>query len=297
MEEDFFNQNLLSIAIPTFNRIDYLKDLLPSLIEQTSLANSVAKKVEIVISDNASTDGTGEYVDSFCTCNECVRYFRNKQNLGGIVNLAKAVERSNSSYVWVVGDDDLFEQNAVPTVISVIETYKPSLIICIDALKIVGKDPAIFYCNGTGKTTLYQNYREFLTYFSDREIDLIPAHTWIPSTIFLNGVFDRKLSQEMLSMDYSHIYAITSGLKTGGRICVINTPVVKLRNVRAPHQYKNIPQKQEKYLLWLAATYNNKKIRNYVLKRKIKRIIRFPFSLSKRIVKRLLNTLHILNCN
>jgi glycosyltransferase involved in cell wall biosynthesis len=277
--------------------MEYLKDLLPSLIKQATKINSGSYKIEILISDNASTDGTDYYVSVLLKSNEHLTYYKNHQNIGSERNFASAIEKSRGKYVWLIGDDDLFEENSLSQLIAIIQDYEPTFIVCIDALKIVGENPAKYYSKAESKITLFDNYKKFLDFYSIKGLMLILAHTWIPSNIFLKEVFDKKISKEILPTDYSYMYALTNGLRTGGKICVVNTPIVKLRNVRAPHQYKDIPQKQEKYLLWLATTYNNKKIRNYVLKRKIKRIIRFPFSLSKEIVKRLLNTLHILNCS
>ena len=58
----------LSICIPTFNRGDFLKRLLVDILE-----NERSHEVEIVISDNASTDNTDEVVeffkDKFCYSN------------------------------------------------------------------------------------------------------------------------------------------------------------------------------------------------------------------------------------
>lgn len=48
----------LSVVIPTYNRLETLREVLPSLLEQTL----PAPEYEIVIADSRSTDGTAEYL-------------------------------------------------------------------------------------------------------------------------------------------------------------------------------------------------------------------------------------------
>ena len=48
----------LSVVVPTYNRIDTLRVVLPALLEQTLARDAY----EIVIADSRSTDGTADYV-------------------------------------------------------------------------------------------------------------------------------------------------------------------------------------------------------------------------------------------
>ena len=61
----------ISVVVPTYNRIDTLKAVLPTLLEQT-LEHSA---YEIVIADSQSTDGTAEYIGRMATGGDSrVRY-------------------------------------------------------------------------------------------------------------------------------------------------------------------------------------------------------------------------------
>ena len=53
----------LSICIPTYNRAEYLKEALDSIIKQINDTNR--DKVEICISDNASEDNTKELIENY----------------------------------------------------------------------------------------------------------------------------------------------------------------------------------------------------------------------------------------
>ncbi|RZK38834.1 MAG: glycosyltransferase, partial [Hymenobacter sp.] len=56
------NEFLLSIAIPTYNRADLLSKTLESVYQQIS---SVADRVEVIVSNNASTDHTQQVVEAY----------------------------------------------------------------------------------------------------------------------------------------------------------------------------------------------------------------------------------------
>lgn len=97
----------LSICIPTYNRRDKLESLLRH-IDSTAPAD-----VEIVVSDNASTDGTHEVLQEFKQVSpRRIRVHRNDQNLGLDENVRIAVRLAQSEFVWLMGDDDSFDPSA-----------------------------------------------------------------------------------------------------------------------------------------------------------------------------------------
>jgi len=105
------NQPLLSICIPTYNRADFLDKCLESLC---SSAAGNLDKLEVVISDNASPDNTKEIVDKYQE-RLPIRYFLNSENIGCERNIMAVARRAAAEHIWVFGDDDLFEDTAVPS--------------------------------------------------------------------------------------------------------------------------------------------------------------------------------------
>jgi len=109
-------QILLSICIPTYNRAALLKEALDSVLAQ--LVGELREEVEIVISDNASTDGTGELVEQKRKIPGLkLKYFRHPTNLGFDANVLKVVERASGRYCWILSDDDLMAAGALRTLI------------------------------------------------------------------------------------------------------------------------------------------------------------------------------------
>jgi len=107
---------LLSICIPTFNRVTLLKEAIDSILQQADGVS--ANDVEIVVSDNASTDGTDAAVGLIKkTARLPITYFRNDKNVGFDGNCLRVVGRATGQYAWILGDDDLLASGALPSVL------------------------------------------------------------------------------------------------------------------------------------------------------------------------------------
>lgn len=96
---------LLSICIPTFNRCSDLSLLLQSIVN-SAIDKACPVFFEVVVSDNASTDGTGDMVRSYFGKIPSIRYVRNDVNLGFARNLNQVVELGLGEYCWLMGSDE-----------------------------------------------------------------------------------------------------------------------------------------------------------------------------------------------
>lgn len=115
------NTNIkLSVAIPTYNGAKYIREALNSIISQLEDVN---EEVEIVISDNASTDQTLEIIREYQKKYPFIKYFRNKRNLGADRNFDLAVRRSTGEYVWLFSDDDKIKAGAIKKILAVLKRY------------------------------------------------------------------------------------------------------------------------------------------------------------------------------
>lgn len=109
----------LTIAIPAYNRADFLPTLLISIAEQlVSLRPPFdARSVEVCISDNASVDATKAIVEKFSGRIPRLVYHRNNHNIGPDRNYLKAVEISSGDFCWLMGSDDRVEEGALQAVL------------------------------------------------------------------------------------------------------------------------------------------------------------------------------------
>lgn len=91
--------NSISICIPTYNRFDTLRRTLEEITNQENFND-----IEIVISDNNSSDGTSEIKDLFPIPN--LKYYSNEKNLGANYNIVKVISLAINEFVLLVSDED-----------------------------------------------------------------------------------------------------------------------------------------------------------------------------------------------
>jgi glycosyltransferase involved in cell wall biosynthesis len=99
---------LVTIAIPTYNRADgYLRIALESALSQTY------PQVEVLVSDNCSSDGTPDLLRSI----EDPRlvYHRHEQNIGAANNFNFCLEQARGRYFLLLSDDDMIDEDFVET--------------------------------------------------------------------------------------------------------------------------------------------------------------------------------------
>jgi glycosyltransferase involved in cell wall biosynthesis len=100
------NYPLVSIGIPTYNRAgSYLKQAIESARSQTY------PNIEIIISDNCSSDDTEEVVGSFSDSR--IRYYRQEINIGPNNNFNFCLNQARGDYFLLFQDDDLIDDDFI----------------------------------------------------------------------------------------------------------------------------------------------------------------------------------------
>lgn len=94
---------LLTMCIPTWNRAEELRLLLEVLTPQLMQAPDV----ELLISDNHSTDHTPAVVEQAISAGLRCRYVRNAENIGADANFLQCYRMAQGKHVWIFGDDDV----------------------------------------------------------------------------------------------------------------------------------------------------------------------------------------------
>jgi glycosyltransferase involved in cell wall biosynthesis len=89
----------VTVCIPTYNRRELLAASLRSVLDQSF------QDIEIIVSDNASTDDTADFVRSLN--DPRVRYDRLEENIGLFGNLSRCLHLGSGRYRVMLPDDDL----------------------------------------------------------------------------------------------------------------------------------------------------------------------------------------------
>ncbi len=116
---------ILSICIPTWNRRYSLQYTLKSIMDQEEFRSW---DVEIVISDNASTDETETEVWKLCKKYINIKYFRNKENIWWNPNINKAFSLWTWEYLWLLWSDSIIINDWIRDTINTIKNTKPDII-------------------------------------------------------------------------------------------------------------------------------------------------------------------------
>jgi glycosyltransferase involved in cell wall biosynthesis len=141
----------ITVCIPTYNRAHFLRESIPSVLAQTYT------DLQILVSDNASTDNTAEVVASFQDTR--IVYYRQAENIGLTGNLRSVIERAikaNTEYVAILSDDDLFLHDHLATAITMLKAYPQAAYYSCPATRF-GDDGVTGTLNLGGKAPVAAN--------------------------------------------------------------------------------------------------------------------------------------------
>ena len=105
----------LSIGLPVYNGEDYLAESLEALLGQTY------EDFELIISDNASTDGTTDICRRYARQDSRIRYFRQSRNLGCNPNHNFVIEQARGELFKLASDDDLYARDLLKRCVDVLD--------------------------------------------------------------------------------------------------------------------------------------------------------------------------------
>jgi glycosyltransferase involved in cell wall biosynthesis len=112
----------LTVGIPSYNRAGYLRVALDSVLAQVK--DALCGKLEILISDNASTDATQEVIREYAgRYPGLVISHRNPSNLGFSRNVDAVIRHARGDFVLLLGDDDGLENNALAVLWDILDQH------------------------------------------------------------------------------------------------------------------------------------------------------------------------------
>jgi glycosyltransferase involved in cell wall biosynthesis len=114
---------LVSIGIPTYNRSAGVQSTLMSLWAQEY------PNLEIIISDNCSTDNTEEVIGEVSKKHSEVKYVRQASNIGMIRNFEFVLRQAKGKYFMWVADDDTVEEGVLQKYVTFLEDHSEYVLV------------------------------------------------------------------------------------------------------------------------------------------------------------------------
>lgn len=115
--------SLVSIGLPVYNGENYVKNAIESILNQTF------KDFELIICDNASTDGTEAICREYAAKDDRIIYHRNEKNIGAGPNFNLTFEMASGKYFKWSAHDDICKPEYLEECVKVLEKDE-SVVLC-----------------------------------------------------------------------------------------------------------------------------------------------------------------------
>ena len=126
---------LLSICIPTFERVEFLKNCLNSIY---IASKNVKSDFEVCISDNFSSEDIKKVVNYYKK-KFFIKYNRNKENLGMGKNIIQSAMMAKGEYTWIIGNDDLLFPESLKKIFLILKSNKNIYFFFINSVNLEAK--------------------------------------------------------------------------------------------------------------------------------------------------------------
>lgn len=217
------NDIKLSFCIPTYNRGGYIEETLSSILSQYD------SNIEIVISDNNSTDNTEEIVKDLQKSYKNIVYYKWKENMGADLNYLKSVELASGEYCWFLGSDDTIVSGAVEYVLNELGE-KNDIYLCSEFFCDLNMKPYkthyLLPKHKDSQVYNLSNREELIEYFS-----LAQSHSALFG--YLSSIIFKREKWNLITYDssytgtlYSHMFMLYSFISLGCRLKYIKKPLV-----------------------------------------------------------------------
>lgn len=148
----------LEIFIRTYNRCDLMKTTLQSVLNQS------AKNIKVTVFDNASTDGTGDYVRSLMQEHGNLFYFRTQENIIFEKRLDIVLPLISAEYVIFFHDDDIMHPQYAECVIKALEDHPEAELVTSWMWPFRKEEEVVFDDYSTCSYRLYREKLDFVSY-------------------------------------------------------------------------------------------------------------------------------------
>ncbi|GAA4471130.1 hypothetical protein GCM10023094_01210 [Rhodococcus olei] len=164
---------LVSVGLPVRNGAGRMAGVVESVLAQDHA------KLELVISDNASSDGTEDLCRSLAARDSRVVYHRNPVNVGMLNNFVNTLMLATGTYFRWVGDDDWLHPHCLSRALDIF-TADDRLVLVTNEVEYAGEDgvPRIASYDGAalGSSDPVERFAEYLRLLTDDTLQIDPLY-------------------------------------------------------------------------------------------------------------------------
>ena len=167
MKYDYKNLPLVSVGVPTFNRADTLQRAVESVLTQDY------SNVEVIVSDDASMDGTQAWCEGVARHDRRVRYIRQPTNIGLTENYAEVFRQSRGEFYLALADDDWLDSSYVSQCLKVL-LEQPGLALVCGKLRMFQNGQYLY--DGHVDSALQRSGGDRVVYYLRRVVENAELH-------------------------------------------------------------------------------------------------------------------------
>lgn len=224
---------ILSICIPTYNRAGFLRECLSSINP-----DELDGRVEIVVSDNASTDDTLEVLQSLQSTYP-LRYIVQSENLGADRNFDAVVAEAWGEYCWLLGSDDVVQHGGVRSLVAALTSCRTDI---VQFGYVQGDLHLRFQHRAAPPAGLVQTTPQGLAGHLAVQPNISLLFTFISAYAFKRSIWmdHRPLILGWVGSHYIQMFAMHSALASGATLAAINECLVVARGGN-PNEFNTVP--------------------------------------------------------
>ena len=212
-------QPRVTIGLPTRNGERHIRQAAQSVLEQDY------DSLELIISDNASDDGTEQICRDLARSDARVRYHRQTENVGLVPNFNAALHLARGTYFKWLGDHDWLTPTYVRRCVEVLDD-DPSLILVTTQQGHVGSRDVVETARYDGTSLRsdrpVERFSELLRLFNESHLLMDPLYGMVrqarvapvprPIMVYEDEVFAARLA---LTGPFGHIAEVLSYRREG----------------------------------------------------------------------------------
>lgn len=248
-------KNILSIVVPNYNHVTFLPQRLKSIFHQSF------KNFEVILLDDASTDGSQELLKQYKTHSKVSHLVINEVNSGSpFRQWQKGISLASGEYIWIAESDDY---NDVSFLARIFEKMKSNIGLCYSQTIDVDKNGEQIFHREDYTNTFSPNI--WKSDFTIKGVNFIKNYLIVKNVIpnasavvFRRDLVDTSFfSEELLNMRMCGDWLFWMHLCSKTDIAFIATPLNYFRNHQDVSRMHTTSEKKKSRLVEEAALRRN----------------------------------------